>query len=156
VLVPITMTSVVNASMFGIMNINDIPAVYLTAQVALISIIFLYLTIVFCFPAWCYLDMRRQAEGRYDVCICNKKEGLSEDREKTGKLWASFIYDKIYKPLVLESSPMVVVLSHLFIWLTAAALFGVGIWGLIAERKVGLGLEVCVSSCWLIVTLNLL
>ena len=146
VIVPITMTSVVNAGMFAIMNINDIPAVYLTAQVALVSVIFLYLTIAFCFPAWCYLDMRRQAEGRYDIVPCKKQEDLPEDREK-GKLWASFIYDRIYKPLLLGENPMIVVFAHLIIWLGAAALFGCGIWGLTEnQREVGLGLEVCAAE----------
>lgn len=146
VIVPVTMTSVVNACMFAIMNINDIPAVYLTAQVALISVIFLYLTIVFCFPAWCFLDMKRQANGRYDVFVWKKKEDLPENREK-GKLWASFFYERIYKPLLLDSSPIIVVMSHFVVWLAAAALFGIGIWGLTAERQVGLGLEVSANFC---------
>jgi hypothetical protein len=146
VIVPISMTSLVNASMFAIMNINDIPAIYLTAQVALLSVIFLYLTIVFCFSAWCYLDMRRQAEGRFDGLFWMKKE-LREGGGEKGKLWASFLYDKIYKPLVCDSAPMVVVVSHLAIWLIAAALLGLGIWGLTeGQREVGLGLEVSLSS----------
>lgn len=153
VFVPITMTSVVNAGMFAIMNINDIPAVYLTAQVALISVIFLYLTVVFCFAGWCYLDMRRQAQGRFDILCCIKKEETDRDghdhqeppRHEKGKLWASAIYDKFYKPLVLDttSNPIRVVYTHIFVWLAAAALLAFGIWGLTADqREIGLGLEV--------------
>lgn len=134
------MTSIVNAGMFALLSINDVPAVYLTSQVALIAVIFLYLTVIFCFTAWCYLDMRRQGNNRYDVIICCKS---SAEHRQQSKMWASFFYDKIYKPLILESSEVVVVRSHLVVWLVAATLLGLGIWGLTEDqRKVGLGLEV--------------
>jgi hypothetical protein len=139
VLVPVSMTSMVNASMFAVMNISDIPAIYRTAQVALISVIFLYLTIIFCFPAWCWLDMRRQAQNRLDVVVCKKGQDR-EANEHNGDLWASFIYDDIYKPLVLGSRK-IRYLTHAFIWLVAAAMFAVGIYGL-TKREIGLGLEV--------------
>jgi len=48
VIVPVSMTSLVNACMFAVMNISDIPAVFLTAQVALCCVIALYLAIIFC------------------------------------------------------------------------------------------------------------
>ena len=70
VIVPVTMTSIVNASMFAILNISDIPAVYITAQIAVYCIIALFCGVVFCFPAYCYLDMRRQAAGKKDVFFC--------------------------------------------------------------------------------------
>jgi len=63
VIVPVAMTSIVNASMFAILNISDIPAVYITAQVAVYCIIALFCAIVFCFPAYCYLDMLRRARS---------------------------------------------------------------------------------------------
>ena len=159
VFVPITMTSVVNAGMFAIMNINDIPAIYLTAQCALISVIFLYLTVVLCFAAWCYVDMRRQANRKFDCLFCftkNQDQEQEEQQDSEGrhyheksKLWASAIYDKFYKPLLLDSgsNPLTVVYAHIFIWLAAAALLAFGIWGLTAEnREVGLGLEVGSSA----------
>ena len=107
------------------MNISDIPAVYLTAQVALISVIFLYLTIVFCFPAYCWLDFCRQADGRYDILVCKKAK--SERTEPKADHWSSLIYTKLYKPLML-GSPKVRVVSHSFVWIAAATLLGLGVY----------------------------
>jgi hypothetical protein len=125
-------------SMFAIMNISDIPAVYLTAQVALISVVFLYLTIVFCYPAYCWLDFRRQADGRYDILVCKKAK--SERTEPKADQWSRLIYTKLYKPLML-GSPKVRVVSHSFVWIAAATLFGFGAYGL-TQSEIGLGLEV--------------
>mmetsp|Transcript_28268 Transcript_28268/g.65473 ORF Transcript_28268/g.65473 Transcript_28268/m.65473 type:complete len:693 (-) Transcript_28268:101-2179(-) len=140
VVVPVTMTSLVNAAMFAIMNIVDIPAVYKTAQMALIAVIFLYLTIVFAFPAYCYLDMKRQEAGRYDILVCVKeKEDSSEDGKHSERQVSNGLYEMVYKPLVLSSSPLRY-LSHAVIFLAGIAVFGVGIYG-VTERQVGLGLE---------------
>jgi hypothetical protein len=139
---PVTMTSVTNACMFAVMNISDVPAVYLTARVALIAICFLYLTIIFCFPALCYLDMKRQKANRYDVAVCIKSNE-NANGEPSGKCIGSWltglIYDSFYHPVFLGNSSFRVV-SHLLLWLATAALLGVSIWG-ITEREVGLGLE---------------
>ena len=141
VVVPVTMTSLVNASMFGIMNIVDIPAVSKTAQMALISVIFLYLIIILAFPAYCYFDMKRQAAGRYDVVVCLKKDDPHASAEDSHEdEHNSFIYDLVYKPLVL-GAPGLRMLVHGIIILGGLALFGVGVYG-ITERNVGLGLEV--------------
>jgi hypothetical protein len=142
VVVPVTMTSLVNATMFAVMNLVDIPAVYLTAQMALISVIFLYLTVVFCFPAYCYLDMKRQAAGRRDVFVCLKKSNISRDDE-TELPPENLLYTKIYKPLVLEKSALTAIVRIVVISGTVV-LFGVGIYG-ITQRNIGTGLEV--SSC---------
>lgn len=158
VVVPVTMTSLVNASMFAVMNITDIQAIYKTANVALVSVIFLYLTIIFCFPSYCYLDMKRQAAGRYDVLFCKKKknqpeeesaENVEEGAKKTRfeniaehvpEDPSSVLYKKIYHPLVLGDKwfPKA---NRIFIWLATLTLFGVGIWG-ITQRELGLGVEV--------------
>jgi membrane-bound metal-dependent hydrolase YbcI (DUF457 family) len=144
VAVPITMTSVVNAGMFALMNISDVPAIYLTAQVALISVIFLYFTIMLCFTAWSYLDMRRQGNNRFDIFFCFKSR--LEHREKS-QMWASVFYDRMYRPFLLESTSGIVVWSHLLVWLIAATLLGLGIWGLTEDqRAVGLGLEVSIFT----------
>jgi hypothetical protein len=124
--------------MFAMMNISDIPSVYLTAQVALISVVFLYLTIVFCFPAYCWLDFCRQADGRYDILLCKKAK--SERTEPKAEQWSSLIYTKLYKPLML-GSPKVRVVSHSAVHFAAVALLSFGIYGL-SQSKVGLGLEV--------------
>ena len=142
VFVPVTMTSLVNAGMFALMCINDVPAVYLTAQVALISVVFLYLAIICCFTAWSYLDMRRQFENRFDIVFCKKSHTGVHKQEK---FWASFLYDSFYHPLILrsDSSRVVRFLSYLIIWVGAGALLGLGIWGLLEDqREIGLGLEV--------------
>jgi len=151
VIIPVTMTSVVNGSMFAIMTLVKIPAVYKTAQMALISVVFLYLTILFCFPAYCWLDFKRQAAGRTDILFCLKssESNDSDDPEgndtsgrankEAGKTTESLLYTKIYYPLVLGDSCIRHV-AHAIIWVGAIALLGVGIWG-ITTRNVGLGLE---------------
>lgn len=127
--------------MFAVMNLNDIPAVYLTAQVALLSVMFLYLTVVLCFSMWCYVDMCRQAQGRNDLLCCGQSP--IQDREKP-KMWADIFYDGFYKPLMLKNKSVAFFASHLVIWATTITLIALGVWGLSDEnREVGLGLEVC-------------
>jgi len=132
-------TSLVNASMFAILNVSDIPAIYITAQVAVYCVILLYCAIVFCYPAYVYLDMRRQAAGRKDLFFCIKQEGPPTDPKKEDfrEIW---LYDKFYKPLMLGEQQKGRMISHSVIWLVAAALFATGCYG-ITQREVGLGLE---------------
>lgn len=142
VIVPVTMTSLVNGAMFAIMNMVNIPAVYKTAQMALISVIFLYLTIVFCFPAWCYFDMKRQAAGRLDVFCCFKKDTNPEKEtsaRQADKDTETLLYKYIYKPLVFGEGK-IRWLTHAIILLGGISIFATGIYGL-TQRKVGLGLE---------------
>eukprot|EP00957_Ditylum_brightwellii_P081688 6214591-Ditylum_brightwellii.AAC.1 len=73
VVVPVSMTSMVNFCMFSVMNISDIPGVYTIARTAMIAVAFLWATIILCFPAYCYLDTKRQEAGRVDVLFCIKK-----------------------------------------------------------------------------------
>lgn len=150
VLAPVTMTSVVNASMFAILNLISIPAVYLSARAALIAVVFLYLTVIFCYPAYCYLDMGRQLKGRYDVCYCKRRgetQNLTstEMHEHADHGLNVLVYEKIYKPLMLSKKKRMR-LAHVVIWAIAIALFVLGIWG-ITDREIGLGLEVSQISC---------
>jgi Sterol-sensing domain of SREBP cleavage-activation len=138
VIVPVTMTSLVNASMFAILNISDIPAIYLTAQVADYCVIALYCAIVFCYPAFCFLDMKRQTARKRDICFCLADKS-AQDIEETEDFRSVLLYDKFYQPIMLGNRSVRLV-SHSLVWLIAAALLGVGFYG-IAERKVGLGLE---------------
>ena len=139
VIVPVTMTSVTNCAMFAIMNVSDIPAIYVTSQVACYCIIGLYLTVVFCFPAFCYLDLRRQADGRMDVLVCLKASPRMES-ESNDDIRSKILYNKLYKPLVLSPNKTVRSVVHLVIVVISAVLFGVAIWG-VTERDIGLGLE---------------
>jgi hypothetical protein len=145
VAVPVSMTSLVNASMFAVMNVSDIPAVYKSANVAVIAVIALYLSVIVCYPAFCYLDMKRQAAGRRDVFFCWKAEEQDEagdDAIHTPKprdfrdVW---LYDRFYEPAIL-GTPSARRITHSFIFLATCGLFGIGVWG-ITEREVGLGLE---------------
>lgn len=143
VVVPVTMTSLVNASMFAIMNISDVPAVFLTARVALIAVCFLYLSIIMCFSAFCLLDMRRQEAGKKDVLCCSIAE--EKDEEDAGNkcvgTWLSrILYDGVFRPFILDVSPMEKLLSHGLLWTIGGLMIGLAIWG-ITEREVGLGLE---------------
>ena len=120
------------------MQINSIPAVYLTARVAACSIIFLYLAVILCFPAYCYLDMKRQAAGRRDVCVW-KRSNSRVDKEKSHYL-EKLLYNRCYRPLILGES-YVRVIFHSLIWACAALLLGLGLYG-ISVSTVGLGLQV--------------
>merc|ERR1711957_1068550 len=127
----------VNASMFAIMTVVNIGAITDTAKSALIAVVFLYLTIMFCFPAYCYLDSRRQANNRFDLICCVKVKETEDNLVSYND--TSFIFKHCYKPLVLGSS----ILSTTFqviIVLGAIALVSVGVYG-ITDRKVGLGVE---------------
>jgi len=136
VVVPITMTSLVNFSMFAIMNLSNIPAVYETAQAAMLCILFLWVAIVFCFPAYCYLDMLRQQNGRSDIIFCCKNDSyVSPTLTNTDNI----VYKKFYYPLFLKKG-ILRVISCTLLSAVAVALLGIGIWG-ITEIDVGLGLE---------------
>ncbi|CAB9518815.1 Protein patched homolog 1 [Seminavis robusta] len=140
VFVPITMTSLVNASMFLVMNINSIPAVYLTAQVAVFSIVFLYLAVIFCFPAYAYLDMKRQNGNRRDLLCWRVIERTEESEESRGQHYLdTLLYDRFYKPL-LFGEPFIRIITHSIIWGVAALLLALGLFG-ISRATVGLGLE---------------
>lgn len=135
VLIPVTMTSFVNASIFAVMNLVDIPVIFKTAQVALISIIFLWLSIILCFPAYCYLDIKRQEANRYDILFCVQKEANDANRD-TFKESILFV---IYKWLLLGKGCRSRFLRALVI-LWSGALLVVGAYG-ITQREVGFGLQ---------------
>lgn len=140
VTLPVTLTSLINASMFAVLNISDIPAVYLSARVAMICVILLYFSVLFCFPAFCWLDLQRQKMRRRDVAIClTAKEPTEEMTERKEDFRQILFYRKFYEPIVLGEKK-VRMLSHTIIWLIALGMFGVSVWG-VTEREVGLGLE---------------
>eukprot|EP00978_Attheya_sp_CCMP212_P031743 scaffold121030_cov55-Attheya_sp.AAC.2 len=142
IIVPVSMTSIVNASMFAIMNISDIPAVYETARAGLIAIVFLYVVIVFCFPAYCYLDMIRQRQRRYDVLVCikSKAEPLGESEQNSARRSGRIMYEAFYKPIMITKGP-VRTISHMSIFVITIVLGAISIWG-VTTGKVGLGLEI--------------
>ena len=139
VVVPVTMTSLVNACMFAIITLNDIPAVYLSAQIACFCIIALYLSVVFCYPAYCLLDFQRQEAGRKDIVFCLKTSTESEQThtKETSDFREVYLYDKFYKKIVLGKYQKA---AHALIILISLGLLAVGSYG-VTERRVGLGLE---------------
>lgn len=129
-------------SVQNVKNISDVPAVFLTARVALIAVCFLYLSIIMCFSAFCLLDMRRQEAGKKDVLCCSIAE--EKDEEDAGNkcvgTWLSrILYDGVFRPFILDVSPMEKLLSHGLLWTIGGLMIGLAIWG-ITEREVGLGL----------------
>lgn len=135
VVIPVTMTSLVNAAMFTIMNVSDIPAVYLTSRMALFAVVFLYLTVVFCFPAFCYLDMKRQAARRYDILFFIKSDRPGQPPEEDFR--DKIMYTWFYKPLMFGKFR---VITHIAVILISIVLVGVASWG-VTKRQIGLGLE---------------
>merc|ERR1712157_591099 len=107
------------------------------SQVAVTAVIAMYLTVIFCFPAYCYLDMKRQADGQMDILFCCKAKNPAKTE---GDDWRNvMLFDNFYKPLVL-GAPGVRQFMHTLIWFVAGALLAVGAYG-ITQRQVGLGLE---------------
>jgi hypothetical protein len=111
----------------------------------MIAVIALYLSVIVCYPAFCYQDMKRQAAGRHDVFFCWKKENQDQAGEEVSHTTESkdfrevWLYDRFYEPLIL-GKPLVRRFTHAFVFLATCVLFGFGVWG-ITEREVGLGLE---------------
>ena len=139
IVVPMTMTSLVNASMFAILNISDIPAIYLTSRVALYCIIFLYISVVLCYPAYSYLDCLRQQNNHLDVFFCVKGSQPAENEVEKDDFRNTILFDNFYKKIVLNKSTGIRYIFHAIIVLVSLALFAVGCYG-ITERSVGLGL----------------
>ena len=123
------------------MNINSIPAVYLTSQVAVFSIVFLYFAVIFCFPVYAYFDMKRQQGNRRDLLVWVVVENTEELQSSSGKHYLeTLLYDRFYKRL-LFGAPFIRVITHSLIWAGAALLLALGLYG-ISKSTVGLGLEV--------------
>mmetsp|Transcript_14304 Transcript_14304/g.19556 ORF Transcript_14304/g.19556 Transcript_14304/m.19556 type:complete len:1475 (-) Transcript_14304:304-4728(-) len=144
VVVPVTMTSMVNFFMFSVMNISDIPGVYKTAQAAMISVAFLWSVIILCFPAYCYLDTKRQQAGRADVFFCIKKYKDGSDSKTNASSndegpVTGCLYNCFYKPLIIKEGCLRLVM-HVWVLLTTLSLLGVSIYGA-TKGEVGLGLE---------------
>ena len=138
IVVPVTMTSFVNASMFAILNISDIPAIYLTSRVACYCVIFLYLSVILCYPAYCYLDCLRQQNNRLDLCLVKSSQEQPENSAEKADVRNVILFDSFYKVIVLNSG-CIRYLFHVIIVFVSIALFAVGCYG-ITERTVGLGL----------------
>jgi hypothetical protein len=128
-----------SVSKFLVMNFNSIPAVYLTAQVAVGSIISLYLAVILCFPAYAYLDMKRQNAGRHDLFFWKKAENAAEPQPDKNHHLEYLLYDRFYKPMIF-GKPSVRIITHSIIWAVASLLLALGLYG-ISQSTVGLGLE---------------
>jgi hypothetical protein len=110
-----------------------------------IAVIFLYCSVIVCYPAFCYQDMKRQAAGRNDVFFCWKSGNQDESEEELNhtpeptdfrEVW---LYDRFYKPTIL-GTPTARRITHAFVFVATCVLLGLGVYG-ITEREVGLGLE---------------
>jgi hypothetical protein len=121
------------------MNVNSLPAVYLTAQVAVISTIFLYLAVILCFPAYAYFDLKRQNARRYDLFFWKKAKNAAESQRVESQYLEHLLYDRFYKPMLL-GEPSIRIITHSFIWAVATLLLALGLYGII-QATVGIGLE---------------
>jgi hypothetical protein len=96
VAVPVTMTSLVNAAMFGIMSFtSDIRAVYQAGYTGLIATLILHLTMLLSFSALVYLDSQRRSALRYECLPCRKLTQY-EDRDQIDL--SKLVYTRFYKP----------------------------------------------------------
>jgi predicted RND superfamily exporter protein len=154
--IPVSLTSVVNASMFSIMCISDIPAVQLTAVSAVISVILLYITMMTSFAAAIVLDFKRQISNHNDVMCCfeninhalakvkpavakagkviNEEDKDDDDESQTLPNLKHFLWDHGYEPMMRSLSGRVVIL------VLALVVFILSCVGM-SMMEVGLGLE---------------
>jgi hypothetical protein len=133
VALPITMTSLVNASMFAIMSFaSDIRAVYHAGYTGLIATLILYLTMLLSFSALVFIDGQRRASGRYDCLPCQK----AVPREEARATWdlGAFVYNHAYKPVITS------LVGQLLTLLLAISLLCVAVAGL-RNLPVGLDLQ---------------
>lgn len=155
VAIPVSLTSVVNAAMFSIMTISDIPCVQLTAVTAVLSVILLYMTMMTSFAAAIVLDFKRQINSHNDIMCCfenlthaleevkpkmvtkaDKEKAAEEvpDRGQTLPNLKHLMWDSGYEPMMRSLSGRAVIL---IISLTLFILSCVGL----SMMEVGLGLE---------------
>jgi len=92
-LVPVTMTSVTNAAMFGMLMFASVPAVREVGKIAMTSIGLQYLAMVTAFPCICFLDMIRSSGRRLD-CLCCVKGTRPDAPIK------NLLYKLVYKPVI--------------------------------------------------------
>ena len=121
------------------MKINSIPAVYLTAYVAVLSIVFLYFALILCFPAYSYFDMKRQKSGRYDLFFWKKVKSPAQPQLNEKRYLERLVYDRFYKPMLFGDTSIRII-THSLIWALTSLLLGLGLYG-ISQSTVGLGLE---------------
>jgi hypothetical protein len=131
VAIPVTMTSLVNGSMFLILWVtSDIRAVYEAGVTGLLSTMILYVTMLLSFSQLVYLDNKRQSALRFDGLICMKASGPPAP----GPEISMAVYNKAYKPLVTSLVGRIVLLVLGFI------LLGIGFGGM-TQIKLGLDLQ---------------
>jgi Sterol-sensing domain of SREBP cleavage-activation len=139
VLIPITATSTINILLFGILNVSDIPIVYMTAQAGMCCVSLIYVILVLCFPAHCLIDLRRQSENRYDIMMCFKRPATTSTEKPIASKESSVssvLSHYIYERTVLSSKLPVRTTTHSVVLGLATILVAIGGLGL-SRRFVG-------------------
>jgi hypothetical protein len=115
---------------------------------SILCLLFLYWAVVFCYPAYCYLDLKRQAAGRYDILFCFRRNDKNRDNDDNDILpekdvsdfHSAILYDYFYRPIMLGENSLFRNLVHFFVFISGIALVVVGSIG-ISQHEVGVGLE---------------
>jgi hypothetical protein len=89
--------------------------------------------------------MQRQNAGRHDVLRYKQDEAYRTNESGRGEHWASYLFDKMYKPLLLGEKLIFRIVSHCTILGLGIGLLVLGAVGL-KDPKVGLGLEVSIFN----------
>jgi hypothetical protein len=132
IVVPVTMTSLVNLGIFAAMLLSNVPAVYLTARTAIFAIICLYLSMITCFPAYVWYDAKRREGGRKDVLCCLKNGG--EGKKVDGAPLGGLFYNSFYKKVITNK------IFGLVVGILTVGIIGASSAGL-SDYEVGLDLE---------------
>jgi hypothetical protein len=105
--VPVTLTSLVNCSMFVIISIvSTLPGIYEVGYTGLIATGMMWMNVLFSYSALQYMDLTRRSAGRYECLPCMKSssKGASPDRAYVSRR----IYRAIAKPLMTTTIGRVV------------------------------------------------
>lgn len=124
VMIPVTMTSLVNAGMFAMTITSSLPACFETGKTAVVCVLLQFITIVTSFPVLCYLDMVRQRNKRLEIICCVK--GKREDEP-----FKNIFYKRVVRPVITNKY------THLFSFLL---MFVIVILALVGASRVVLGL----------------
>jgi hypothetical protein len=101
VAVPVTMTSLVNATMFAIISlVSDVAAVYQVGYTGLIATLIIYLTMMLSFPAVIYMDSVRRAAGRFECLPCKKSADTTRVDDAIFARACANVYQYVFKPLL--------------------------------------------------------
>eukprot|EP00811_Abedinium_folium_P009465 NODE_1874_length_2348_cov_6.305268.p1 GENE.NODE_1874_length_2348_cov_6.305268~~NODE_1874_length_2348_cov_6.305268.p1 ORF type:complete len:689 (-),score=153.55 NODE_1874_length_2348_cov_6.305268:282-2246(-) len=140
VMMPISMTSLINAAVFLMLFlVIDIPAVYIVCVTGFFGVVLAWAMNMFTFSLVAYYDFVRQDRGRIDCCCCVKQSGSADHGNWTASPccagFLDLLKDKIYLPMLRNKAARIVIVALCVILTVVLAAFG------LSDIPVGLQLQ---------------